>query len=460
MKTSLYRPRMPRPPATAALLRAIMAGLLLVPASPANAPQAQVPAEPMSYLGGQWLERDDRDRQERSDRVLAHLELAPGMRVADLGTGTGFYARRFAAKVGADGVVYGIDIQPEMLALLEQKTAEEGVKGIVPVLSTPNDPKIPGPVDLVFLADVYHEIAEPLPVQQHVREALEYGGRVVLLEYRAEDETGDGIKPDHRMSVRQVVQEWGRAGFRLVELHTDLPSQHMIVLAQDDDPAFAEGGVQHHDLLEARAAGRVGLEISGDSETEVRLRVRNLTRDRLVLTAAAGTRFVGGPGTTQTEMLARRDLLVVVREGRSEEIDVAVIPRRWDRKTPGGRDSLEIRAVGADDPEARLMAAVQGGMFKPSPTVPRAYAPQTPEVERAAVWMVLEDAAWANVRDDLGVRGLPAEYAAAFGLALASEGGLDVTSRPVWLSRAEIFPGLQSEELRRWALGWMIRRRP
>ena len=115
MKTSLYRPRMPRPPATAALLRAIMAGLLLVPASPANAQQARVPAEPMSYLGGQWLERDDRDRQERSDRVLAHLELAPGMRVADLGTGTGFYARRCAAKVGADGVVYGIDIQPEML---------------------------------------------------------------------------------------------------------------------------------------------------------------------------------------------------------------------------------------------------------------------------------------------------------------------------------------------------------
>ena len=167
-----------------------------------NQKRPRVPAEPMSYRGAPWLEREDRYEEERPELVLDAMGLEPGDVVADLGTGSGFYARQIAPRVMPGGRVYAVDIQPEMLELLGRLLEEEGVTGVVPVLSEPDDPKLPeGELDWILLADVYHEIAEPEPVLEKMLAALAPGGRVALLEYRVEDGTGDHIKADHVMSV-------------------------------------------------------------------------------------------------------------------------------------------------------------------------------------------------------------------------------------------------------------------
>lgn len=191
---------------------------------------ARKPANVMSHEGAAWLEREGRDKEERPDVVLREMGLKEGMTVAEIGTGTGYFARRIARAVGPTGKVLAVDIQPEMLSLLEKYAAEEGVKNVVPILGTETDPKLPkAGVDRILMVDVYHEFQKPEEMLARIRESLAPGGRVVVVEYRAEDDTASHIKADHRMSVEQVLSEWNPAGFELVNRVETLPSQHLFI---------------------------------------------------------------------------------------------------------------------------------------------------------------------------------------------------------------------------------------
>ncbi|HYH47678.1 MAG TPA: methyltransferase domain-containing protein [Thermoanaerobaculia bacterium] len=202
------------------------------PAPAATAPAAppRQPANVMPFHGAAWLEREGRVEEERPDEVLQAMDLAPGMQVAEVGAGTGFFARRIGPVVAPGGKVYAVDIQAEMLDLLREYSARDGVDNVVPVLGTEVDPKLPrGAIDRLLLVDVYHEFQQPAPMLQRMRESLAPGGRVVLVEYRAEDDSAAHIKADHRMTVDQVLAEWLPAGFELVERRETLPSQHLFV---------------------------------------------------------------------------------------------------------------------------------------------------------------------------------------------------------------------------------------
>ncbi|MCH8811469.1 MAG: methyltransferase domain-containing protein, partial [Gemmatimonadetes bacterium] len=165
----------------------------------------RIPAPFMSYQGAGWLERPERVAEEMPDAMVAIMGLEDGDVVADIGAGSGFFTRRMARLVAPTGTVYAVDIQPEMLEILQGYVEEEGVTGVVPVLSEFDDPKLPeGEIDWILLVDVYHEFGNHEAMLTKMREALKSDGRVALLEYRVEDGTGDHIKGDHRMSVRQV----------------------------------------------------------------------------------------------------------------------------------------------------------------------------------------------------------------------------------------------------------------
>jgi SAM-dependent methyltransferase len=198
--------------------------------------EARVPAEPMSYLGAKWLEREDRIAEERPDEVIAEMKLKPGDTVADIGVGTGFFARRIAKQVAPEGVVYGVDIQPEMLELLGEFCKKEGIENVKPVLGDMDNPKLPeASLDWIILVDAYHEFGDPEAMLAHMRKALKPTGRVALLEYRLLGDTAAHIKKDHRMSVRQVLAEWNAGGFELIDLLEFLPAQHYFIFGKDPD---------------------------------------------------------------------------------------------------------------------------------------------------------------------------------------------------------------------------------
>lgn len=195
----------------------------------------RVPAHVMSYRGADWLERDDRYLLEQPDRVIATMKLAPGDVVADIGSGSGYFTRRLAKAVLPAGKVYGVDIQPEMNAILAENCKKEGIENVEIILSEEADPKLPAEsVDWILLVDVYHEFQQPIPMLAKMREALKPGGRVALLEYRLHGDTGTHIQKDHRMSVEQVLAEWEPAGFRLVTRHEFLPTQHLFIFEKTD----------------------------------------------------------------------------------------------------------------------------------------------------------------------------------------------------------------------------------
>jgi ubiquinone/menaquinone biosynthesis C-methylase UbiE len=184
----------------------------------------------MSFLGADWLERDDRDQEENTSLLVHLLKVSPGHIVADLGCGSGYFARRLAPRVGAEGEVLCVDVQPEMLEIAERLAREAGLENVRMVRADVDDPHLPaGAVDLILLVDVYHELQAPAPMLEHMRRALAPGGRVALAEYRAEGNTAQHIRPEHRMSVEQVLREWEPAGFELVELNEELPTQHLFL---------------------------------------------------------------------------------------------------------------------------------------------------------------------------------------------------------------------------------------
>ena len=165
--------------------------------------------------------------------MIDALEIKPGQTIADLGAGSGYYSFRIAPLVGPTGRVLAIDIEPAMLEAVAQRATREHVANIRPVLCSERDPNLtPHSIDLLFMVDVYHELEYPYEVLSKVREALKPGGRVALIEYRAEDPEVQ-IKPVHKMSERQVRREMQAAGFKHVKTVRTLPLQHLIVFERD-----------------------------------------------------------------------------------------------------------------------------------------------------------------------------------------------------------------------------------
>jgi len=183
----------------------------------------------MSANGAGWLSRPERELEEQPDKAIDLLRLSKGMTVADIGCGSGYMTWRLAERVGPSGKVYANDIQPKMLDLLRQNMQQRKLTNVEPVLGVIDDPQLPrGVLDLALLVDVYHEFSEPQKMLRHIRESLKPAGRLVLLEYRAEDPTVP-IRPEHKMTVAQVKAEVEPEGYRLDRVLEDLPRQHVII---------------------------------------------------------------------------------------------------------------------------------------------------------------------------------------------------------------------------------------
>lgn len=193
-------------------------------------------ARTMSFHGADWLTRKTRQAEENTALMMKALHVKPGDVVCDLGCGNGYHTLRLAGAVMPGGWVYGSDIQPEMLQMLNDRADAAGVTNLTPVLGTVVDPRLPAAsCDLILLVDVYHEFDRPVHMLAAIRQALKPAGRVVLVEFRAEDESVP-IKPLHKMSRAQMMKEMTANGFKLVESFDKLPWQHMMFFQRDDAP--------------------------------------------------------------------------------------------------------------------------------------------------------------------------------------------------------------------------------
>jgi len=183
----------------------------------------------MGHQGANWLERPERELEERPDMLIQSLNIKPQDVVADIGVGTGYIAWRMARKLSSEGLVYGVDIQQEMLDLFVKNMADRGFTNVKAVLGTITNPKLPpNSIDLVVMVDVYHELSYPYEMMRGICRALKVGGRVAFVEYRAEDPSVP-IKRLHKMTELQVLKEATPHPLEWVGTIDALPRQHLII---------------------------------------------------------------------------------------------------------------------------------------------------------------------------------------------------------------------------------------
>lgn len=185
-------------------------------------------AKVMNFAGAGWLERNERQQEENTELAIRELPLDSSSVVADIGAGTGYYTFRIAPKV-PQGRVYAVDVQDESVRFLKNRARELNISNVEVVMGGAKSPNLPkGAVDLALMVDVYHELEYPHEMLQAIRESLKPNGRLLLLEYRAEDPAVP-IKRLHKLSVEQANKELAANGFKLVQREDFLPIQHFLV---------------------------------------------------------------------------------------------------------------------------------------------------------------------------------------------------------------------------------------
>lgn len=193
-------------------------------------------AHVMGFLGAPWLEREEREKEERLSLMVKSLKLKPGDVVADIGAGSGVISMLMADRILPEGRVLAVDIQDEMLDRLRKRCREAGVENIIPVKGKVKSPNLkPKSIDLAIMVDVYHEFEFPWEMMSEISKALKPGGRVVLVEYRMEDPTVP-IKLVHKMSEEQAKKELEQPefGLRWTETIGVLPWQHILVFTRQN----------------------------------------------------------------------------------------------------------------------------------------------------------------------------------------------------------------------------------
>ena len=197
----------------------------------------RVIARTMHYTGAEWLIRDEREREERCSMMITNLGIKRGMTLCDMGCGNGFHTLKMADLTGKKGLVLGVDVQSEMLEYLRERTEQQGIENVVPILGSYHNPRLPpNSIDMILLVDVYHEFSHPEQMLASMRQSLKKDGVIVMVEYRAEDDRVP-IKRLHKMSKKQVNKELTANGFKLVREFDRLPWQHMMFFGRDGEPS-------------------------------------------------------------------------------------------------------------------------------------------------------------------------------------------------------------------------------
>ncbi len=185
-------------------------------------------AHVMGAAGAAWLERNEREAEEAVEKTIATMPITAADNVADIGAGTGYYTFKIAPKL-KDGKLYAVELQQELISFLNDKKSKLKATNVAVIKASEKSTNLlQNSINLAFMVDVYHELSYPHEMLQSIRTALKPGGKLLLLEYRAEDENVP-IKALHKMSVTQINKEMQANGFKLKERKDFLPWQLYLV---------------------------------------------------------------------------------------------------------------------------------------------------------------------------------------------------------------------------------------
>jgi ubiquinone/menaquinone biosynthesis C-methylase UbiE len=208
-----------------------MIRILILFAVLAGAAGAQSPStHEHSFSGAEkWAHVFDdpkRDDWQKPHEVIQALALKPDAVIADIGSGTGYFAVRLSNMV-PKGRVYGVDVEPDMVKYLAERAKREKRVNVVALAGAPDDPRLPEKADLILLVDVFHHIDERERYFRKLKGYLKPGGRVAIIDFRLD--SPEGPPPAARIAPDKVSAELKAAGYTLAKEHGFLPNQYFLV---------------------------------------------------------------------------------------------------------------------------------------------------------------------------------------------------------------------------------------
>ena len=175
------------------------------------------------YQGAQfrdWVgifEQPGREVYDERHAVVQELNLKPGMDVADIGAGTGFFSLLFAQKVSKIGNVFAVDVTDDFILNINRRASEKNLKNIHGVLSNQKDTLLaPNSIDMAFVCDTYHHFEYPQTMLASIRRALRIGGELIIIDFRKQAGVSSAWVMSHvKNDKRAVIKEVEQAGFQL-----------------------------------------------------------------------------------------------------------------------------------------------------------------------------------------------------------------------------------------------------
>jgi uncharacterized cupredoxin-like copper-binding protein/predicted methyltransferase len=223
------------------LFAVLFIGIVLSATAAAQAPHTHQHTFGDAEKWAQVFDDPKRDAWQKPHEVIQALALKPDAVIADIGSGTGYFAVRFARMV-PKGKVYGVDTESDMVKYLAERAKREGLKNVIAVTGTPGDPRLPEKADLIILVDVYHHIEGREGYFRGLLDSLRPGGRVAIIDFTLD--SPDGPPKRTRIPPERVKSELGRAGYRLAQEHGFLPNQYFLVF--QPRKAAAHDTAPHH----------------------------------------------------------------------------------------------------------------------------------------------------------------------------------------------------------------------
>jgi len=203
----------------------LLAALLALPAA-AQTPDTHQHSFEDAKRWAHVFDDPARDAWQKPHEVIEALALAPDAVVADLGSGTGYFAVRLANMVSR-GRVYGVDVEPAMVQHLAERARREKRANLVSIAGAPDDARLPEKVDLALLVDVYHHIESREAYFRKLQASLKPGGRVAVIDFRLD--SPEGPPRAARIAPEKVIAEMQAAGYALERRHEFLPRQYFLV---------------------------------------------------------------------------------------------------------------------------------------------------------------------------------------------------------------------------------------
>lgn len=174
-----------------------------------------------------------RDEWQKPNEVVAALAIHPGMAVADLGAGTGYFLAYLSRAVGPQGTVLAIDTEPNLVDYMRARAEKEGLANVLPVLATYEDPRLPAHgVDRILVLDTYHHLSDRLNYFERLRAALKPDARIVIVDWHKR-ELPEGPPVEHKLDRQQVVDEMRTAGYPLAGESDQLPYQYVLIFTSE-----------------------------------------------------------------------------------------------------------------------------------------------------------------------------------------------------------------------------------